>query len=291
MTNPQYKTLISGEYNIFKEGWNGCGVYVASGLYASTTFKYPIYIGSSVDLRRRIIKEHIPELNTNTHDNPIFQAAWNNHSGHNNFIWILLEACNKEDAAYLEQDYFNLYRPFADEFGGFNINHFTKTQVGANNPQYGKTGHLNGWFGKKHNEETLKKASERFSGTGNPCFGKTGNLHPAFGNKMSQEFKENLSLQRLGDKNPFFKKTHNEETRQKMSENNTSSKPVLQISLESQQIINWYPSARNAAKQINFEKSWQIGKVCNNQLDQAAGYKWQWADKNLNKENYLKSKP
>ena len=74
------KILISGDYNVFHEGWNSAGVYMISGLYISQTFKLPIYIGSSINLSRRIEVGHIYYLNNNKHpDNPILQSSWNKH--------------------------------------------------------------------------------------------------------------------------------------------------------------------------------------------------------------------
>ena len=144
------KILISGSYNAFLEGWNGAGIYDCSGNYVSQTFKIPAYFGSAQDLQKRIEYEHITPLNLNHHPhNPPLQNAWNKY-GQENFVWWLLESCPPEKAILLEREqyYLDLYRPFVDEFGGFNIAHDTK----------------NGMKGRKHTKKTKQKLSESHKG-------------------------------------------------------------------------------------------------------------------------------
>lgn len=137
--------LISGNYNVFNEGWNGAGVYMCSGNYKSDTFALPIYIGSSINLQQRIETAHIDKLNRNKHPhNKILQFSWNKHSEKDGFIWWLLESCEKEKTLEIEQKYLDLYQPFVDEFGGFNIGHFATS----------------GMKGQKISDETRKKMSE-----------------------------------------------------------------------------------------------------------------------------------
>lgn len=114
------KLLISGNYNAFKDGWNSAGIYMVSGLYQSQTFKQPIYIGGAVNIQRRVEKDHIPDLNANKHYNLPLQNSWNKY-GEENFVWYLLETCTTDNTYEIEQKYLDLYRPFADEFNGFNI--------------------------------------------------------------------------------------------------------------------------------------------------------------------------
>src|SRR3990167_6552416 len=173
-----YKVLVSGSYNVFNEGWDGVGVYIASGLYASESFKLPIYIGSSRNLQERIEWRHISKLNRNKHENPVFQASWNKY-GQNNFIWFLVQGCEKLQTISLEQKYLDLYRPFVDEFGGFNISHL------ATNPSI---------VGQKHSEETKLKMSrirkEKFANGELICANK--------GKKYSDERKRWMSEVRIG---------------------------------------------------------------------------------------------
>jgi group I intron endonuclease len=113
--------LISGSFNVFQEGWNGAGAYMFSGLYKSETFKLPIYIGSAENLQKRIEMGHIAPLNRNQHPhNPPLQCAWNKH-GPGSFVVWCLEVCKRQETKMIEQIYLDFYRPFVDEFGGFNI--------------------------------------------------------------------------------------------------------------------------------------------------------------------------
>lgn len=115
------KILISGDYNVFQKGFNAAGVYMASGLSESSTFKQPIYIGSSNNLKYRIQHVHIPKLNSSKHENKPLQYSWIKNNG--NFVWWLMEICEKINTFTTEQHYLDLYRPFVDELGGFNILH------------------------------------------------------------------------------------------------------------------------------------------------------------------------
>lgn len=122
------KLLISGDYNAFDEGWNGWGVYKVSGLYESKTYKLPIYIGScwrEKGLVMRIENDHILSLKRNGHDNDPLQHSWNKY-GQENFVWWCLEVCppDREICLAAEQKFFDYYRPFVDEFGGFNVAKF-----------------------------------------------------------------------------------------------------------------------------------------------------------------------
>lgn len=154
-----YLILISGDFNSLKNNIFQAGVYMASGIYTSSSLHQPIYIGSSVNLKHRIQNEHIHSLNSNNHENSPFQNAWNKY-GQNSFVWWLLEACDREETLIFEQKYLDLYRPFIDESGGFNI--------------------------------AYNAAS--------PCKGKFGDKNPNFGKKMSIEHKERLRLLHVGMK-------------------------------------------------------------------------------------------
>lgn len=120
------KILISGDYNAFDEGWNGCGVYACSGLYQSQTFRIPWYIGSTDDLQWRLENGHISLLSKNKHYNNPLQLCWNKHNEKEGFVWWVLELCDVNETFEREQYYFDLHRPFVDEFGGFNIDHFAR---------------------------------------------------------------------------------------------------------------------------------------------------------------------
>ena len=182
-----YQVLISGTHNVFSDGWNGVGVYMCSGLYESQTFKRPIYIGSSIDLQYRIEGTHILDLNRNNHDNSPFQVSWNKHNEKDGFVWFLMESCEKEKTFDIEQKYLDLYRPFLDEFGGFNIAHSTTSP----------------FSGIKHTKERCLKQSASISGEKNPFYGKKHSekaLQKMRNHVRTPEHCRKLSLAKLGSK-------------------------------------------------------------------------------------------
>ncbi len=242
-----YRILISGSYNVFNEGWNEAGIYMASGNYISETFKQPIYIGSSEDLQHRIEKDHIPELKLNKHYNRPFQASWNKY-GQENFTWWLLEICKPEKTLEIEQKYLDLYRPFVDEFGGFNISHNAQSimkgrkhsEESRRKQSEAKRGKPSGRKGTKASEETKRKISESKKGISvnkgqivseetrrkisNTLKGKfRGSKSPSFGRKVSEEQK--LKRKKTMIKNGTWGKGYNikplsEEAKRKISERN-----------------------------------------------------------------------
>ena len=100
-----------------------------SGIYKITNkINGKIYIGSSVDLKRRI-NEHFWELKNNRHPNIHLQYAYNKY-GRNNFEVEVIEYCNKNIVREREQYYIDKYLPYLQSVG-YNI---------SNNSNGGNTG-------------------------------------------------------------------------------------------------------------------------------------------------------
>jgi len=175
--------LISGNYNVFNEGWNGAGVYVCSGNYTSEVFKQPIYIGSAIDLQKRIEYGHISLLEKNKHKHSdVLQFSWNKHNEKDGFVWFLLETCQPCETLILEQKYLDIYRPFIDEFGGFNICHFaTAPMQGRHHTDEARKKISDAGRNRKWTDEQKRKASERMTGR-----------------KLSDETKEKLRIFNTG---------------------------------------------------------------------------------------------
>lgn len=142
------QTLISGSYSAFADGFNGAGVYLISGIYASSTFERPIYYGSAEDLKRRF-NGHFAKLNRGEHHNPPIQNYFQKH-GINSLVVFLVESCEPENVLEREQYYLDTEQPFVSLFRGFNISH------NASSPMKGR----------KATEET--KAKQRAALKGNP---------------------------------------------------------------------------------------------------------------------------
>lgn len=179
------KILISGDYSAFQQGYTGQGIYFASGLNESESFSLNGYLGSTDDLYRRLKCSHIPALNAGTHENPVFQNAWNKY-GPENFVWFQLQETTPEIQFQVEQKFLDELRPFADEGRGFNI------AKDALKPPSHK--------GVKRSEEFKKKVSEAQSGERGYWYGVKGKDHPNFGKKKSPESIEKSRLSRIGFK-------------------------------------------------------------------------------------------
>lgn len=90
-----------------------CGIYKIENIVNKK-----IYVGSSNNIKRRW-KEHINQLNSNSHPNRHLQFSWNKY-GQNNFIFNILEECKEEDLINREQFYIDNLNVLNDSFG-YNI--------------------------------------------------------------------------------------------------------------------------------------------------------------------------
>ena len=178
------KLLFSSSYNAFEsEKFNGSGVYMIKGLIPSERLNNTIYIGSAVNLKRRIYSEHLPRLRKNKHSNKILQNYYNRY-GIENIEISLLEICNIEETVIKEQYYLDLYRPFSDENNGFNICKFSqafskgcKWNIGRTVSDETKLKMSKARMGIIITEDTRKKLS----------IAKSKENHPLWGKKKSKE--------------------------------------------------------------------------------------------------------
>ena len=161
------------------------------------------------------------------------------------------------------------------------IGKYVSTRVGANNPNYGK----------KQSAETIAKRVEKM----------TGELHPMHGKKHSNEIKLKISKNRKGKlvglDNPFFGKTHTKETKTKISEARKGrkasdetkakmSESALALAYKhknAKSIIcitnnTNYKTINEASRQLNLHRQC-IRMVCNGDLKQTGGYKFEWIKK------------
>ena len=81
-----------------------------------------------------------------------------------------------------------------------------------------------------------------------------------------------------GERNPMYGKHHSKRSKKKISksmigENNSNSKPVVQIDPNTNEIINTYFGTREAARQTGFDYS-NISKCCRGKLKTTGGFKW-----------------
>jgi group I intron endonuclease len=161
------------------------------------------YIGSAVDLRRRL-GQYFSRGYLKINPSIVIYRALLKH-GYSNFKLEILEYCAPAKCIKIEQKYINLLKPaynilkVAGSSLGYKHDDEAKKKIsdankGENHPNFGKT----------HSEETRANMSashmgrtkslehkanigEALKGKNNPMFGRTGKNHPMFGKTQSEE--------------------------------------------------------------------------------------------------------
>lgn len=90
-----------------------CGVYKITNEKSGK-----FYIGSAINVRRRL-RHHLIMLRKNEHNSPHLQNAFS-LDGEENFSFLLLETCEKDDRLKREQFYLDALKPWEKETG-YNI--------------------------------------------------------------------------------------------------------------------------------------------------------------------------
>jgi group I intron endonuclease len=185
-----------------------CGIY---GIRNTVNGKW--LVGSSIDVKRRW-KEHRNRADSNRHDNPHFQQAWNRY-GDNAFEWSVLELC-ASDMLVLREDAHMAYHKSMDERFGYNMASANKICItDAVRQHMSESGK-----GRKFSDEHKRKiaiASAKHRHTPETRM-KLSLMHR--GRKMpkwNEESRKRHSLLFRGSSNPMFGKKATKETRQKMS--------------------------------------------------------------------------
>ena len=154
------KILISGNINLFQNNYNSAGVYAFSGLIHTQSFQTPIYVGSAVDMRRRLINEHIPDLEDNIHTNSPLQNYFNKYKIENIVVWQLESTQPiREQLLLEEQKYIDFYGIAADK-KAFNIYPTAGSPLGYKHSEEVRKKLSELGKGRKHSEKTIKKMSE-----------------------------------------------------------------------------------------------------------------------------------
>lgn len=138
-----------------------------------------IYIGSSIDIRRRWNK-HRSDLNTNNHKSIKLQNHYNKYGLDDLEFSIILKECKKEELIFLEQIFIDIYNPY------FNCLRIAGSILGYKHTQK----HLDRIKGNKfgcNNKGIKKKITDNYKGNKNSC----GN-HKDKGIKKSEEAKLNM---------------------------------------------------------------------------------------------------
>ncbi len=167
----------------------------SSGIYQiQSKVNGKTYVGSTVNIKRRVLEGHKNDLKKGKHINTYLQRHYNKY-GVNDLIFGILEFCPKEKLIEREQYYIDTLKPV------FNLRKIADSNLGV-----------------KWSEESKKRSSIAKTGKKNPAYGipKTEKQKEAIrkrhiGKIVSEETREKL---RLVQKN---RKPISEETRRKMS--------------------------------------------------------------------------
>lgn len=220
-----------------------------------------VYVGSTKNLVKRI-ERHYRDLLNNRHHNHPLQLAYNNGD---RFSLAFATCESRESAFTFEQMLITKYEEEGNLLnigrhsrGGDNLTRhhnreriieqrtesqklmYDKMSDDERKVKYGRSGELNGMYGRTHTEEVRRLCSELH----------TGNSYRT-GIKASDETRAKMSAfasQRLGTKNPFYGKAHSEETKRKLSESRKGNKPANTNRIEIDGVV--YASQADAAKAL-----------------------------------------
>ena len=256
-----------------------CGIYMIRNKVNGK-----MYVGQAIEIEGSRWKRHRSELRGNYHVNEHLQRAWNKYGEESFEFSILLECEEKQLNTYEEYYIFELmtYDPrigYNKNYGGDSGKHTEETKrkiresckginCGENNYMYGKTGEKCPNYGKHHTKETKKKMSEAKKGK-----------------NLSDEHKRKIK------ENHAHIKGENHYMYGKTGENNPTSKYVVQIDPDTNEVVNTYFGVSEAARQTGFNPG-AISLCCNNKYSKPGnniykGYKWMFLEdyEKLNKKN------
>lgn len=204
-----------------------------------------VYIGSTQNIPIRFYN-HKRELMLNCHANGYLQNSWNKY-GEDNFCFLVLEYVENLDLLILME------QKYIDEVPKelrYNIAPIAGTNRGVKHTEESKRRMSEGSKGIKHSEETRKKLSEINTGSGNG----------------------------------FFGKQHKQQTKDMISDKK-DKKTVYQLSKETGEIVNSFPSIREAERLTGISHT-SISKVCNRRMKTTAGFVWCF-EKDLSDIDYI----
>ena len=262
-----------------------------TGIYKITCISNNrIYIGSAQNIQIRWNK-HLNDLKNKKHINIHLQRAYDKY-GINDFLFEIIENCDKQELLIREQYYLDTLNP---EFnigkhssGGDNLtknpnkeeiinrikktinNNISSMTEDERREKWGKSGELNPNYGNKWDD--IKKDISRKLNIGRMPTNRGKTNIEIYGEKKAKEMSEKLSKiasERIGDKNPFYNKKHSQESKNKISQKRIGKKPSNRIRISVNDII--YDSYHDASKELNIP---------------VVTIRWRCLSKNLNFVNY-----
>lgn len=230
-----------------------------------------VYVGFTANPHKRWLT-HIRTLQSNTHINILLQRIFDKYGEAFLEFKIFREYTSEQEARDGEEYWINYFLDNAPDLcinisrgssGGDNLtNHPNREEIIARmtatihkkvesltvderRKTWGRSGELNGMYGKTHTPEVRQLLSEKNKGH-------SRNL----GIKRSKETRAKLSeiaKARTGEKNPFFGKHHTDEFKKKMSEARKGKLPVNSIKISCEGIT--FESLASAARYFNISSA------------------------------------
>lgn len=208
-----YLNVESDKSRILLDNKGRAGIYMWTHIESGR-----IYIGSAIDLSKRLISYYSPAYLKLT-DNYISRAlTLHTHSAFSLSILEYIDITNlsveESRVLILEREQVYLDLVFSeDEPNTYNLLQSAGSSLGFKHTDGAKALIGTAQSGKTYSEETIAKMIEAQrnvdrSGEDNPMFGRTGEDHPMFG--------------RTGENHPMFGKTHSADTISKMRESQKS---------------------------------------------------------------------
>lgn len=250
-----------------------------SGIYKITNIvNKKVYIGSASFLNKRK-GNHFDKLKTNKHYNKKLQNAFNKY-GNENFIWELIEYCEKSNLITREQYYLDTIL-FAQEYIrkenkkfeelGYNISPLASSRLGV-----------------KCSEETKNKLRELKLKQGKlPPRKFTTEQKKFYSNQFKKLHKEkripprSYTKEQKEEKSEFMKNRYKQGLESPLKNSKFREmgilkrlKSVLQLDLNDN-FIKEYKSATDAAKQLNISNK-PISGCCTGEKKTYRGFKWRF---------------
>lgn len=206
-----------------------------------------VYIGSSNNINRRF-KDHKNFLINNKHNNKHLQSAWIKY-GPDNFLFDILEECDKDSLSNKEQYWITFHKSYIPEIG-YNILENAYTILG-----YKHTNNSKNKMSISHKKrlenlsiEEIKKSNPIYKGLRK---GLTNSL------KQKEAVRNSLKTRHLNGLTNNFKKN------------------ILQYDL-SGKLLKEFLSGKDAIKFLGVTQSSSIFQVCKGKRRTAYGYIWKY---------------
>ncbi|MBP2638445.1 MAG: hypothetical protein H6Q72_4352 [Firmicutes bacterium] len=224
------------------------------------------YVGRTVNFEKRK-NDHLRELRTNTHKNQRLQNCYNKY-GEESLIFDVITVVDKDQQVAVEQMYINAY---IDHDRCMNINRSADTFCDVPMTEERKRKISLARIGRKQRSRSnaFKEAhSKMFMGhvLSKETKLKISNSHK--GKHLSEEHKEKLRKAFSGRNNPMFGR---------IGSKNSQSKPVMQVDIETLNIIKIFECASEAARSFGCDRS-TIAVACRGKTRQIKGYFWCYVD-------------